>query len=314
MTRSSRNLVVYAALAGNLLVAVTKFVASAITGSAGMFSEAVHSVVDTGNEALLLYGIHRAARPASPRFPFGQARELYFWSFVVAILIFGVGAGLAFYEGAASLAEPRQLEDPLVSYVVLGLAACFEAASWTIAYREFRRSHAGRGFWRAIERSKDPRLFLVLLEDSAALVGLAIAFAGVLADDLTGDPRADAIASLAIGAVLAGVAAVLARECKGLLVGESADPEIVAGVRRIAAADPRIVRVNDALTMQLGPEDILLNLSVDFVDDATAGEVEACIGAMDRRIRAEHGTIRHIFIEAESVGRVGASSSDQLGR
>jgi cation diffusion facilitator family transporter len=303
LARSAANRVVYAALAGNTLVAATKFVASVLTGSAGMFSEAIHSLVDTGNEVLLLYGIRRAARPANERYPFGQSREIYFWSFVVAILIFALGAGLSLYEGAEALRHPSVLGEPLVNYVVIALAFCFEGLSWVVAYREFAHRQGNQSLLTAIERSKDPRTFLILLEDSAALVGLAFAFAGVFLTAYTGNPVFDAVASLAIGVVLGAVAALLARECKGLLIGEAADPAIVAGIRKLVAADPGIERVNEVLTMQLGPEDVLLNLSLDFRDALPVGEVESCIDEIAHQIQHEFPTVRRVFIEAEAIGR-----------
>lgn len=307
MASSSTDRVVYAALAGNVLVAITKFVASALTGSAGMFSEAIHSLVDIGNEILLLYDIGRAARPASERYPFGQSRELYFWAFVVAILIFALGAGVSLYEGMESLRHAQDLGPPLVNYIVIGLAFCFEGFSWVVAYREFAERQGKRSVLRAIEHSKDPRTFLILLEDSAALVGLLLAFAGILLTSLTGDPVFDAVASLGIGVILSTVAALLARECKGLLIGEGADPAVVAGIRRLAAAHRGIERVNDVLTMQLGPEDVLLNLSVDFRDSLSAGEVESCIAELTRRIEREFPAVRRIFIEAEAFEKPGRS-------
>ena len=309
MASSSSDRVVYAALAGNVLVAITKFVASAMSGSAGLFSEAIHSLVDSGNEILLLYGTRRAARPASERYPFGQSRELYFWAFVVAILIFALGAGVSLYEGVASLRHAKDLGPPLVNYIVIGLAFCFEGFSWVIAYREFADRQGKRSLLRAIEHSKDPRTFLILIEDSAALVGLLLALAGVLLTAWTGNPAFDAVASLAIGVVLAAVAALLARECKGLLIGEGADPAVVAGIRRLAAADRGIERVNEVLTMQLGPEDVLLNLSVDFRNSLDAGEVESCIAELTRRIEREFPAVRRIFIEAEAFSKPGESAA-----
>lgn len=293
--------VVVAALAGNLMIAVTKFVASAFTGSAAMFSEAIHSVVDSGNQLLLLHGMRRARRPATPEHPFGHGREIYFWSFVVAILLFGIGAGLSLYDGWRDLGDPRPVDSPWVDFVVLGVAGLFEGASWLVALREFRRTTQGQGLFTAVRRSKNPSVFVVLFEDSAALLGLLIAAAGLAAGEVTGNPVWDAWASIAIGLVLAVVAALLARESKGLLIGEAADRRVVEGIRRIVSEDPRVKRPIDVLTMHMGPDDVLLNMSAEFNDELTADEVEDTISALDARIRGAYPEVRRIFVEAEAL-------------
>jgi cation diffusion facilitator family transporter len=293
--------VVVAALIGNALIAVTKFVASAMTGSAAMFSEAIHSVVDSGNQLLLLHGIRRARRPATPEHPFGHGREVYFWAFVVAILIFGIGAGLSLYEGWQALHNPHPPTNPWVNFIVLGVAFVFEGAAWWVAFREFRRSMAGRSVFAAVRRSKNPAVFVVLFEDSAAMIGLVLAAAGILAGMLTGNPVYDALASIAIGVVLAGVAALLAYESKGLLIGEAAEKRVVEGIRRIVGEERRVKRPIDVLTMHMGPDDVLLNLSVEFADDLTAPEVEDTVCALEGRIRQQFPQIRRVFVEAESL-------------
>lgn len=293
--------VVVAALAGNLAIAVTKFVSSALTGSAAMFSEAVHSVVDSGNQLLLLHGIRRSRRPATPEHPFGFGREVYFWSFVVAVLLFGFGAGLSLYDGWAALRDPKPVETPWVNFTVLGFATLFEGASWWVALREFRRTTRGMRLLSAVHRSKNPSVFVVLFEDTAALVGLLFAAVGLAAGAVTGNPVYDAWASLAIGAVLAVVALLLAYESKGLLIGEAADRRVIEGIRRIVGEERRVKRTIDVLTMHLGPDDVLLNMSAEFQDDLTADEVEDTVAALETRIRGQFPQVRRIFVEAEAM-------------
>lgn len=291
--------VIYAALAGNSLIAVCKFVAAGLTGSSAMLSEAIHSVVDSGNQLLLLYGIKRAKKIPDEQHPFGYGMELYFWTFVVAILIFGIGAGLSFYEGFKHLWHPEPIRDPTVNYIVLGLSMVFEGVAWTVAYREFNRMRKGAPFFRSIRRSKDPTVFTVLFEDTAAMIGLAIAFVGVAGSHMFGIHALDGLASIGIGTVLAMVAIFLAIESKGLLIGEGADPEIVKDIRAIFESDKRIGRTNEVLTMHLGPSEILLNASFDFVDGLSAEAVEAAISEFERDIKTRFPAIRRVFIEAQ---------------
>jgi cation diffusion facilitator family transporter len=292
--------VIYAALVGNSLIAVTKFGASALTGSSAMLSEAVHSVVDTGNQVLLLYGLKRSNRPADGTHPFGYGMELYFWTFVVAILIFAVGAGISLYEGIAKLIEPHPMRDPYVNYIVLAIAMVFEAGAWWVAYKEFRRSKGRLSFLAAVHHSKDPTVFTVLFEDSAAMLGLIAAFVGILLSDQLGLPALDGAASIVIGLILGGTAVLLAYESKGLLIGEGAQPAVIAGIRRIAVERTGIERVNELLTMHMGPQDVLLTLSLDFDDRMSAGQVERTISAMESEIKAAYPEVTRVFIEAQS--------------
>lgn len=292
--------VIYAAMAGNGSIAVTKFIAASITGSSAMFSEAIHSVVDTGNQILLLYGMKRAKRPADQRHPFGYSMELYFWTFVVAILIFAVGAGISAYEGVIKLLDPHPVTSPHVNYLVLGLAMVFEAGAWWIAFREFRRSKGPLGFFAAVRSSKDPTVFTVLFEDSAAMLGLIVAFLGIALGQLLDLPMLDGVASILIGVILALTAALLAYESKGLLIGEGAKPEVVSAVRGILREKAGIERVNELLTMHLGPEDVLLTLSLDFEDQLSAGQVEEAITELEDEIKQAYPEISRVFIEAQS--------------
>ena len=299
MSASSKK-VIYAALAGNGLIAITKSVAAVITGSSAMLSEAIHSAVDTGNQGLLLYGLKRSGRAADRQHPFGYGMELYFWAFVVALLIFAVGAGVSIYEGIHKITDPHPLTSVYVNYIVLGLAIVFESFAWYIAFREFQHQRGTRTLWRAIRASKDPSIFAVLLEDTAALLGLFIALIGIFLGEYLGIPELDGVASILIGLLLATIAIVLAIETKGLLVGESADPKLVERLQLTAGKSPGVHRVNEVLTMHLGPRDILLNVSVDFEDSLTAEELEVEIEQMEQRIRKAIPEVKRIFVEAQS--------------
>ncbi len=292
--------VIYAALIGNGLIAATKFAAAAMTGSSAMLSEAIHSVVDTGNQVLLLHGIRRASRPADQEHPFGYGMELYFWTFVVAVLIFGLGAGVSLYEGIQKILHPHPLDDAYVNYIVLGIAMVFEAFAWIVAYRAFNKSRGKLGFIAAIRRSKDPTVFTVLFEDSAAMLGLIVAFVGILLGDLLDLPVLDGVASVIIGVILALTATLLAIESKGLLIGESADREVVKGIRDMADARASVLRVNELLTMHLGPNDILVTLSVDFDDGLPSEMVERAIADLEIEIKKQYPEVTRVFIEAQN--------------
>jgi len=293
------NIVLYGALAANLGIGVAKFVAAGITGSSSMLTEGIHSCVDSGNQVLLLYGQKRARRPADLVHPFGYGRELYFWAFVVAILIFAVGAGVSVYEGILHIRRPVPLESPTVNYIVLGISTLLEGSSWAIAVREFGQAKGDLGWWPAIRRSKDPAGFIVLFEDSAALAGLAIAAAGVWASHHWNNPRIDGYASVAIGAILALVAALLAREAKGLLIGERADPATVAEARRIVAAHPAVTAVNHVRTIHTAPESVFAAISADFDDALTMGEGERVIEELEHALREAIPTLSSIYIRPE---------------
>jgi cation diffusion facilitator family transporter len=298
--QSGNRIVVYAALAGNFLIAITKFVAAAMTGSSAMLSEAVHSLVDTGNELLLLYGMHRAARPPDTSHPLGHGRELYFWSFVVAVLIFALGAGVSAYEGVMHILAPEEIENPTTNYIVLGLSAIFEGVSWTVALREFNRQKGALGYLEAIRKSKDPTTFTVLIEDSVALLGLIAAFLGVLAAQLTGMPELDGAASIVIGLLLGATAVFLARESKNLLLGEPALPEVDAAILEIAAADPAIRHANGVITTQLGPSQVIASLSAEFADHLTADDIERCVERLEAGIRQSHPEVTTLFVKPQS--------------
>lgn len=292
--------VIYAALIGNSLIAVCKFIAGGITGSSAMLSEAIHSVVDSGNQLLLLFGIRQSNKAPDEKHPFGYGMELYFWTFVVAILIFAIGAGLSLYKGFIHIQHPEPINSPYVNYVVLLLSMVFEGVAWKIAYREFNKSRGDMSVFKAIRRSKDPTIFTVLFEDTAAMIGLVIAFLGVAGSHLFGWHVLDGVASMGIGVVLALVAVLLAIESKGLLIGEGADPEITKAIRSYLQEDARIIRTNELLTMHLGPDEVLLNASLDFKDGLSAESLEAAISEFENEIKRSFPSIRRVFIEAQS--------------
>ncbi|MEA3362580.1 MAG: cation diffusion facilitator family transporter [Thermodesulfobacteriota bacterium] len=300
--------VIFAALAGNTLIAITKFTAASITGSSAMLSEAIHSLVDTGNQGLLLYGMKKAKKPADKNFPFGHGKEIYFWSFVVAILIFALGGGISVYEGIHHLLHPQPTTNPLINYLVLGLAIIFEGVAWLFALREFRRTKGNNGYVDAINQTKDPSVLVVLFEDSAAMLGLLVALIGIALTQLTGNFYFDGSASILIGLILIGTAIWLARETKGLLIGESAEPQIVQGIHEIVQENAIIEAVNEILTMHMGPDFILVTMSADFVDSASADTVEEQIAALDLQIKARFPRVKRVFIEAEKMARKKAVS------
>ncbi|MBB2203247.1 cation diffusion facilitator family transporter [Gluconacetobacter tumulisoli] len=301
MAPSSSRFVVYAALSGNLLIALVKFGAAALTGSAAMLSEAIHSLIDTGNQVLLLVGMRRAARPATASHPFGYGLELYFWTFVVALLIFGVGAGVSVLEGIARIRHPHPVDHVAVNYAVLAIALVFEGAVWLTALRTFRRHGKGRRGWiEAVRHSKDPTVFTVLFEDTAALCGLVVALLGTILSDLFDLPVLDGAASIVIGAILAFTAMFLARESQSLLTGEGMAAEGLARVRAIALAEPGVLGLNEIRSMHFGPSDVLVAISLDFDDAVSAGRVEDAVSRIERRVKESFPEITHTFIEAQN--------------
>ena len=300
MSTSSSKKVIFVALAGNTLIAITKFIASYITGSSAMLSEGIHSLVDTGNQGLLLYGMKQAKKPASEEFPFGHGKEIYFWSFVVAIMVFALGSGVSLYGGIKHVIHPTHIESPLVNYIVLGLAILFEGVAFIYALKEFKQVKGQLTYFEAVKQGKDPSMFVVLFEDGAALLGLFVALIGVLLAELTGIAVFDGIASIIIGVILAVTAILLAIETKGLLIGESADPKIVKAIKDMVDQIDPIERTNEVLTMHMGPNYILVNVSADFSSEASSDEVEGSIAELDKRIKKRFPDVRRIFVEAES--------------
>jgi cation diffusion facilitator family transporter len=305
VSQRSSKAVVIGAIVANVAIAIAKFVAAAATGSVAMFAEGIHSVVDTGDGVLLLVGVKLSERPADDLHPFGHGQEVYFWSLIVAMMIFGAGGGASIVEGIVHVLSPEPTKDFAASYVVLGIAAVFEGASLAFGTHEFlaykRRRHRGQGFFEAIHKSKDPTIFTVVFEDSAALAGILIAFVGILLDELLGMPVFDGIASICIGVLLATVAVLLARETRGLLLGERAAPDVTGSVHAIAAEDPAIRSVGRLRTMHLGPDDVLLSIALRFCEGIDARELGRAARRIRRTISERHPEIKHVLLEAESL-------------
>ncbi len=300
---SESKTVIVAALIGNSIIAVTKFVAAAITGSSAMFAEGVHSVVDTGNQWLMLLGLARAKRPPSLEFPFGHGKEVYFWSFVVAMSIFGVGSGISLYEGIIHLLHPTELGNPTINYAVLGVAIVAEASAWYIAWKGFHAAKGKSGVFEAVREGKDPSLFVVLFEDSAALLGLLVAVVGIALSQITGSSLYDALASVVIGLILGTVALWLAFETKSLLIGEAAHPSVRRGIRELAAETEGVERINELVTLHMGPDHVIVNMSLDFRDDLSADRLEGMISSLNEAIKHRFTEVQRVFIEAESWKR-----------
>ena len=268
-----------------------------------MLAEGIHSLVDTGNQGLLLYGLHRAKTPPDRQFPFGHGKEVYFWSFVVAILIFALGSGISLYEGVLHIVHPEPIENPMINYIVLGLAMVFEGGAWYFAFKKFSEVKGKWSYMQAVQRGKDPTIFMVLFEDTAAVLGLVVAFIGIWLGQVTGIPYLDGLATVIIGLILGATAVWLAYETKGLLIGESANREVVQSIHQIAGGFSEIIHVNEVLTMHMGPEFILVNVSVDFQGGLPSEHVESTIVKIDHAIKEAHPLVKRIFIEAEKRRR-----------
>lgn len=300
MASESKTAIV-AAILGNLAIAATKFIAAAFTGSAAMLSEAIHSVVDTGNGGLMLLGVYKSRKPPDFDHPFGHGRELYFWTLIVAILIFAVGGGMSVYEGIMHITHPTPVEKPVWSYVVLGFAVLFEGTTWVFGWKAFSVERGKQGVLEAIHTSKDPTSFSVLLEDSAALVGLLCAFLGIFLGRQLGLPYLDGVASVVIGALLCVVAVLMVYESKGLLVGEGLDRATLKDLRALVEADPSVERVQHLHTLYLGAHDILLTIELRFDSTISALEVRRSVGRLKSSIQARHADITRVFFGAESL-------------
>jgi cation diffusion facilitator family transporter len=309
-SRPSSRLVIYGAIAGDLLIAATKFAAAAITGSSAMLSEGVHSVVDTGNGILLLYGLHRAQVRPDREHPLGHGRELYFWSFVVAVLLFAFGAGVSLYEGLLHVMNPEPVQNPAVNYVVLGLSALFDGSSWWLALRSFKGEMRFGDLFAAVRASKDPPSFMVLFEDSAAIVGLIVAFAGVYLSVALNLPVLDGVGSILIGLVLAVTAALLAQETKSLLIGERADQGIVDALVHLAEQIPGIAHANGIMTVHLAPQQIVIALSLEFADELRTPEIESKVAELERRVCQLYPEVVALFVKPQSL----AGFEEALGR
>jgi len=302
---------IYAAIAANLGIAVAKFVAASFTGSSAMLSEGIHSAVDSGNGVLLLYGVKKSTQPADARHPFGYGKELYFWSMVVAILIFALGGGISIYEGIKHLQHPEPIANPMVNYIVLGIAAVFECVAFTMALKELNQMRGKKGIWQAVKDSKDPTIITVLFEDSAALAGIFVAMIGVFLGSTFGWTWADGTASILIGVILTVVAFMLAIETKALLIGEGANEEVIISIQALIRKEDCIVAIDRPLTMYFGPHDALLALNVEFKNGLGPKATEQAVDRIEAAIRSAHPEIRHIYIEADSLKK--AVQGEALG-
>ena len=312
-SKNSSTPAVRAALAGDVLVALAKSAAALWTGSSAMTSEAIHSFVDAGNGILLLYGIRRAAHRPDIEHPLGYGRELYFWSFIVALLVFAVGAGFAVYEGINHVLHPQAIQHPLINYVVLGVAFGLEGWAWLVAFKQFDAASGDLGFYAAFRASKDPPSFMILFENSAALLGLVVAAIGTALAVAFQQPWLDGVASIMIGVILGGTAVLLARESKSLLIGERADPHLSRSILAIAAAEPFVTRANGLLTVQLSPDQILAALSLEFSDERTILQVEQQVIALEQNVRAAHPEVVVLFVKPQTDKTFSAQRRDRFG-
>ena len=300
--RESR-LAIIAAIAGNIAIAITKFFAAGLTGSSAMLSEGIHSLVDTGNGGLMLLGIHKSQQAPDFEHPFGHGKELYFWSLIVAIAIFAVGCGMSMYEGITHLIHPEPIGKVAWNYAVLGFALIFEGISWVFGWKAFRRTRGRQGIFEAIRKSKDPSTFMVFFEDSAALLGIVIAFVGIFVGQQLHNPYADGLASIMIGLVLGCVSFFLAYESKGLLIGEGVDRETLRRLRRLVEKDDAVVHVSRLLTMYFGPHEVMLTLEVKFHDELSMAGMRNAIRRLHKSVRQDYPDITRIYFASESIAQ-----------
>ena len=310
-TQGGSKIAVVAAVVGNLIIAVIKFIAAAITGSSAMISEGIHSLVDTGNGGLVLLGMNRARQPADENHPFGHGKSLYYWTHVVAISIFGIGGGMSLYEGISHIqhvAPTAEMGDPTVAYIVLAIALVVEGGSFMVAVNQFRQAKGNAGAWQYIKESKDPSLYTVVLEDSAAMLGLVFAFLGIFLGHLFNNPYLDGLASVAIGLLLMSVAGILASRTMGLLLGEGVTSDELKDIRRRVESDPAVERAGDILTMYMGPHDLLVNMGVCFVAGATAEQMHEAIHRIEAGLKNAYPETSRVYIEVESLPDIEAPS------
>jgi len=302
---SESTIAIYAAIAGNLAIAITKFVAAAVTGSSAMLSEAIHSVVDTGNGWLILLGVRKSRKPPDSDHPFGHGHELYFWTLIVGVLIFAVGGGMSVYEGIMHILHPNSPERPAWSYAVLGIATVFEGTTWLFGWKAFKTERGRKGVLQTIHETKDPSSFTVLLEDSAALLGLVFAFLGIFLGTQLGLPQLDGVASVLIGLLLCGVAVLMVYESKGLLIGEGLDHESLKSIRELVEKDEAVEWVGHLHTMYLGAHEVLLTIELRFRNHISALEVRQGVRRLQKNIQSQHPDVRRIFFSSESLSEEG---------
>jgi cation diffusion facilitator family transporter len=312
-SRTGSRKVVYIALVGDILIVCTKIAAAVVTGSAAMLSEAVHSIVDSANEALLLYGYSESERRPDAIHPLGYGRELYFWSFIVSLMLFGFGAVVSLYQGTQHVLSPKPIQYTFVSYVVLAFSFAFEGFSWFTAFRRLQDTRGKLTYWEAIHKSKDPPSFMVLLEDSAALISIIVATTGILLSHTYHLYVMDGVASIVIGLVLAAVAAIIANESKSLLIGEGASPTLVASILNLTVAEPGVVSANGVFTVHLSPDQVLVALSVEFEDEMRTPQLERCVVGIESRIREAHPEVIILFVKPQTKHRYQEWKSARYG-
>jgi cation diffusion facilitator family transporter len=301
MSKGGSNIAIVGAFVANLLIAVIKFIAAGITGSSAMLSEGIHSLVDTGNTGLLLFGDYRSKKQATPSHPFGYGRELYFWSLVVAISLFAIGGGMSIYEGILHIQNPEEMEDPFWNYIVISIAFALSGGSLYVAVKKFLEDNPGKSFWKALKESKDPGTFSILFEDTADILGLIIAFLGVYLGHTLNNPYIDGAASIIIGLILASLSLMLAYETKSLLIGESADEAMIQQIVVAVKENPAVINVRSPLTMHFGPKDILLALDIQFDDKLAMNELATTIDHIEKDIRTKFPEVKRIYIEIKSI-------------
>jgi cation diffusion facilitator family transporter len=302
----------YAAIIGNLAIAATKLVAAAVTASSSMLTEGIHSVVDAGNDSLMLVGLRAIRKPPDEMHPFGHGRALYFYTLMAAVLIFGIGGGLSIYEGVRHMLEPARMENVAISYV-LAVAAAFEGTTWYFGLKAFWQEKGPRTIWRAIRTTKDPTTFAVLLEDSAALIGIGLAAGAIALAGALRWPALDGLGSILIGLLLCAAGAIMLRESKDLLVGESASRDAIGELQRVIARDPDVSRLVRLLTMQLGPHSILLAVDLEFRPGLSAADAARAIVRIERNVMDANRDVRHVFVEAQAVKGAGHAAADHTG-
>lgn len=302
---SKSRIAIYAAIAGNMAIAATKFFAAAFTGSSAMLSEAIHSMVDTGNGWLMLLGVRKSRKPPDADHPFGHGHELYFWTLIVGVLVFAIGGGMSVYEGIQHILHPRSPENLVWSYGVLGFAVVFEGTTWLFGWKAFSAERGRKGVVEAIHETKDPSTFTVLLEDSAALLGLVFAFAGIFLGSQLEMPYLDGVASVLIGLLLCGVAVLMVYESKGLLIGEGLDPESLKSIQALVEKDQGVEWVGHLHTMYLGPHEVLLTIEIRFHPHITSLEVRQTARRLRENIQSQHPDISRIFFGAEALSEEG---------
>jgi cation diffusion facilitator family transporter len=309
-TQSGSKIAIFAAIAGNLIIAIIKFIAAALSGSSAMIAEGIHSIVDMGNGLLVLLGMKRAKQPADESHPFGYGKSLYFWTNIVAISIFGIGGGMSLYEGISNIRHivpGAEMGDPMAAYIVLGISLLVEGGSFTVAMKQFLKAKGDMGAWQFIKEAKDPSLYTIVLEDSAAILGLIFAFVGIFFGHMFNNPYLDGVASIAIGLLLMSVAWILASRTSGLLLGEGVNPDQLADIRRRVESDPAVERAGDILTMYMGPHDLLVNMGVGFIPGTTAEQMHEAIRRIEADLRNAYPETNRVYIEAESLPAVSAN-------